>query len=337
MTRRPFAAVFPIAVLLVAALLSVPRGVGAQSQTLNSRTLPEFESATWAQGNPESIVPIEFAIPAACLVAGQLKPGAASATCHVIDAVQLGVALDQALVRPDAMLAVLQALGLAGGQRIVAISLGPGGGAVSLVQAQHEQMARVFRTIGDRIQTEMQDDPAKAASLRQFALADVQAVQALRARVFAEHAAVVNAATEYLTTNPQAQGIRFHCLLACQQLVSAAQGANVFDTAGPRATAQAEPADEPSSSGRATSPAATALMVGGVAVGAGLGTKMLLDQLDLTGIGSCDPAEGSRLAQAFNSACLGGGGNCSSARSAYQQWCEGECNLRFDVATGSCR
>ncbi len=275
------------------------------------------------QGALQSTVPFELAVPASCYAAGRFVP----ALCDAIGAVKFGSTLSQATSSPDAMRQVLQVLAKAGGERLVVLSLGPAGSSLAAIQAAYEYTARVFRTIQNRILSEMRDDPAQAALLRQFALADARAVEAMIARVFAEHGAVVDATRDYLMANPQAPGIRFHCLLACQQLVAAAQGANVFDTNTTPAVAEA-----------GSGGAADVVVPLAIAGGGGIAGYMLLKQyLPTFGSGGgCTPPDPNPAQVCFGG--NAGGSACQTAIAEQDAFCR--CSGftgGFNVNTGGCQ
>ena len=285
------------------------------------------------QGAPQLTGPAQVAIPATCFVAGNLVP----AVCEVINMVQFGLTFSEATEKPAAMREVLQVLAKAASQRLVILSLGPAGSSVGAILAAYEYTARTFRTMQNRILSEMRDDPAKAELLRQFALADAQAVEAMIARVFAEHASLVDATRDYLMSNSEAPGIQFHCLLACQQLISAAQGANVFDTtprvveagsAGPADVGLAGPAEVGSAG------PANVIVPLAIAGGAGVGGYMLLNQYMPNLLGGCSPADPSPFDVCFSGQASSSA--CSTAQSQQDSFCSCEGYSGFDNRTGGC-
>ena len=286
------------------------------------------------QGAPQSTGPVQVAIPATCFVAGNLVP----AVCEVINMVQFGLTFSEATEKPEAMREVLQVLAKAASQRLVILSLGPAGSSVGAILAAYEYTARTFRTMQNRILSEMRDDPAKAELLRQFALADAQAVEAMIARVFAEHASVVDATRDYLMANSEAPGIQFHCLLACQQLISAAQGANVFDT-----TPRVVEAGSAGPAGGGLAGPAKVIVPLAIAGGGGIAGYMLLNQYlpnfgSDDGSGSCNLAEGDQLRSRLQS-CVNQGFSCNKQPiyADLDNWCVSCGFSGYDILTSGCR
>lgn len=165
-------------------------------------------------------------VPAACLVAGQLKGGAA---CDVLDAYDLW----KILRAPDVIHQLEGWVLKKAGKKTLVISLGPGhenlGEQIDLIKALYQAEAKMFDEIARRIDAEMVEDPAKQQRLTQTAKLDNEAVKALRQQIYAEKEANVRASIDYLRRNPRSKAIGFNCSGACQQLIQAAQGIGVLE------------------------------------------------------------------------------------------------------------
>lgn len=165
-------------------------------------------------------------VPAACLVADQLKAGD---LCDVIDGSDLLAALSGPNAAHEFEKLVLK---MALKKTIIASF----GGAqknleskVDLVKAMYEAELKVEDQIYRTVAKEMAEDPAKRAWLTQQAKLDSGAVTRLKQKILSEKLANVQASLDYLQKNPNIQGIRFNCASACQQLTQAARGMEVLE------------------------------------------------------------------------------------------------------------
>jgi hypothetical protein len=300
------------AVLTVALALGIVAVAGAYSPQQQSQQPPATPSYA-----------LSVAMPAACMGAGGLTPGPVTATCDAFGAVQFGADLSDALKKPDSMHKAVKVFAEAGTEKLVVLSFPEEMGLdprLALVKAMMQATRDFFDYTTQRLSMEYQDR-AKAEQLRtQFALADSQAVQALRDQAFAQQQSVLDAASAYLTANPGTPGFRFQCLLACQQLISAAQGFNVFDNQVPTSRTQ----NSPGGHGH------TGLIVGGVLAGAGaVGAAAALSLRK-----SCGTSPGAQL----NQDCFGGNSAaCQQDIARMNTYCQCNGFSGFNVSTGSCQ
>lgn len=213
-----------VVVVLVVMFLS------AETLIQNARAL-ELQSGQSADGSnsagfkPPISVP-DLYIPMQCYLGGELTDKA----CDVIDVAQFTYDLGNAFTKPDAMLQVSKVL-LANRPVILKFAAGFETPRIDLMIEMYKAEEQFFKEIQEQIGKDLIDDRAKAAWLRTQARLDSAAVQGLIAQVYAEQQTLVSSTQNYLEANT-VPGFRFNCLLACQQLVAAANGVNVFDTAG---------------------------------------------------------------------------------------------------------
>ena len=164
-------------------------------------------------------------VPAACVIAGELRAGNA---CAVVDAYHLR----QILQGPNPTPAFEKWILEEAVKKVVVISLGEKGEnldrKIDLVKAIYEAEARIFAEVSQRITNEMTDDPAKQEWMKEQADVDSDAIARLRQQIFAERQANVQASADYLRANPNSLGIRFNCTQPCHQLIEAAEGTSVL-------------------------------------------------------------------------------------------------------------
>jgi hypothetical protein len=169
---------------------------------------------------------IQLAIPAACLVAGQLESDAA---CDVIEAGSLGWELAGANEQRWKMLHILAE---DAEQKLVFMSF-PSEmeleSRVALIQALYAAEARQFAVLVSRIQLAMQSDQQAAKLRTEFAIRDSDAVAILRQEAADESRRDADAASRYIRAHSDSRGISFRCDFACHRIVDAARGINVFD------------------------------------------------------------------------------------------------------------
>ena len=180
-------------------------------------------------------------VPTACLAASQMSEGSSreafTQTCHAINGGNLGWDLFNALNADHPGGAIARILGEMAAEKMVYMSFPRSMGVqerVNVVRGMYAALDRQFNWVAGRIQTELLENPAKAAQLRRLAIADAQKVEALKVQVYAENREAVQRAVvvlkkQYGYAGGGFGGIQFSCALACHQLIGAASGINVFD------------------------------------------------------------------------------------------------------------
>jgi hypothetical protein len=197
----------------------------AKGDNTSSFDLKDVPATPGALGQSETnrIYWRTVSVPAACVVAGELKAGDA---CFVV------YHLLRVLRGPNAAREFEKSVLAEALKRAIVISLGQGqenlDRKIDLVKALYQAEAQAFDEIARRIDAEMAGDAAKQALLEKAARLDNEAVKALKQQIYAEKEANVQASIDYLRRNPSTKGIRFDCTRACQQLIQAAHGMNVL-------------------------------------------------------------------------------------------------------------
>jgi len=199
---------------------------GVDSSGTNSLGLKGTEETPKPSGLSK-VMPIYWrtvSVPAACVVADQLKAGA---VCSVIDARDLLRALNG----PNATHELAKLLLRKAMKKALVVSLGAEGleSKADLVNAMYEAEGKMVDEVYRSIVLEMSENPAKQAWMTEQAKLDAEAVARLKQTVFSEKQANVQASLNYFQRNPTTQGIKFNCTSACRQLLQAARGMGVLE------------------------------------------------------------------------------------------------------------
>jgi hypothetical protein len=203
---------------------------GVDSDTLKDNSNPlglkKTEEPPKASGLSK-VMPIYWrsvSVPAACVVADQIKAGD---VCYVVDAYDLLKVLNGPNgAREFAKLLLEKAM-----KKALVIGLGAENleSKADLVKAMYEAEVKMVDEISRAIIAEMTQDPVKQAWLTQQAKLDSDGVTRLKQKVVSQKLANVQASLDYLQQKPDIQGIRFNCTAACRQLIQTAQGMGVLE------------------------------------------------------------------------------------------------------------
>lgn len=286
-------------------------------------------------GPPISLA--DIAIPSACYSVKQMVTGTAkivvSGTCYAADIGTLTKSLNDAFQNPEAMrnVAILFANWAVPNAIVLLVPELEGVEAyIALVKAFQVALDVFDAKLIEELQKELMD-PAKAAQLKKVAQLDSQAIAALKAAIFAEHKAFVDAAANYLTSNPGTGGIQFKCLVACQQLVSAANGLNVFDNPTPINNPNNQSTGSPKPHGSHTGWIIGGVLAGAGAAGAAAAVAARNGSRDCSSLGDqCNNLVAQCLNQNIASA-------CRQIDAACTQSCQCFGFSGFNVNTGACQ
>ncbi len=287
------------------------------------------------QTQPPLPNPINVAIPPICLAASG-APGALSASCDVVGGVELGIELSKPFGKPDQMWEMGKILAKYAAEKAVVyslkglekgVSLDP---RIDLLKEYYSWLVKFDAYMWQRVNKELMENGAHAEWLKQQAYLHSQSVQALVCSAFTQQKSVVEAAQNYLTANPNTPAIQFNCGLACQQLIAAGQGLNVFDNPPGTSNAQSAVATRGGQIAEPPKHNNTGWIVGGVLAGAGAaGAAAAL---------SMNKGCGSSPASQVNQACFGGNSSaCQQAIAQMNSYCQCNGFSGFSVSTGSCQ
>lgn len=204
---------------------------GVDTDTLNDSNsnplgLKKSEEAPKTAGLSK-VMPIYWrsvSVPAACVVADQLKAGD---VCYVIDAHDLLKVLNGPnAAREFAKLLLEKAM-----KKALVVGLGAQNleSKADLVKSMYQAEVKMVDEISRTIIAEMTQDPAKQAWMTQQAKLDSDAVARLKQKLVSQKLANVQASLDYLQQNPDIQGVRFNCTSPCRQLIQAAEGMGILE------------------------------------------------------------------------------------------------------------